>query len=87
VQVIKDARNRLAGQYGPKAVAFEFAQGEGGDRGIVKRCLTSWVSWAPPLVHAESSVVATQPPTRCAAHCSVASVPRQSHFSLTAGAR
>ncbi|KAF6254656.1 hypothetical protein COO60DRAFT_296043 [Scenedesmus sp. NREL 46B-D3] len=26
VQVIKDARNRLAAQYGPKAVAFEFAQ-------------------------------------------------------------
>jgi hypothetical protein len=25
-QVIKEARNRLAGQYGPKAVAFEFAQ-------------------------------------------------------------
>jgi len=26
VQVIKEARNRLAAQYGPKAVAFEFAQ-------------------------------------------------------------
>jgi hypothetical protein len=26
IQVIKDARNRLAPQYGPKAVAFEFAQ-------------------------------------------------------------
>eukprot|EP00879_Flechtneria_rotunda_P000381 GHRR01000473.1.p2 GENE.GHRR01000473.1~~GHRR01000473.1.p2 ORF type:complete len:470 (+),score=208.18 GHRR01000473.1:347-1756(+) len=26
VQVIKDARNRLAPQYGPKAIAFEFAQ-------------------------------------------------------------
>jgi hypothetical protein len=25
-QVIKEARNRLAAQYGPKAVAFEFAQ-------------------------------------------------------------
>lgn len=26
VQVIKEARGRLAPQYGPKAVAFEFAQ-------------------------------------------------------------
>jgi hypothetical protein len=26
LQVIKEARNRLAAQYGPKAVAFEFAQ-------------------------------------------------------------